>query len=96
MKAIIHCETPEGFNDQALSLISRLIFTLYKQEIHFPPYQCLSLFVYACVLAKSHQSCPTVCSLTDGGWPGSYVHGILQARILKWLPSSPPGDLPNR
>ena len=27
--------------------------------------------------------------------PGSCVHGILQARILEWLPCSPPGDLPN-
>ena len=23
------------------------------------------------------------------------VHGILQARILEWLPCPPPGDLPN-
>ena len=27
--------------------------------------------------------------------PGSSVHGILQARILEWLPFPPPGDLPN-
>ena len=26
--------------------------------------------------------------------PGSSVHGILQARILEWLPCPPPGDLP--
>ena len=26
---------------------------------------------------------------------GSPVHGILQARILEWLPFPPPGDLPN-
>ena len=26
---------------------------------------------------------------------GSSVHGILQARILEWLPFPPPGDLPN-
>jgi len=26
---------------------------------------------------------------------GSSVHGILQARILEWLQSPPPGDLPN-
>ena len=25
--------------------------------------------------------------------PGSSVHGILQARILEWLPFPPPGDL---
>ena len=27
--------------------------------------------------------------------PGSFVHGILQARLLEWLPCLPPGDLPN-
>ena len=30
------------------------------------------------------------------GPPGSFVHGISQARILEWLPFSPPGDHPNR
>ena len=27
--------------------------------------------------------------------PGSFAHGIFQARILEWLPHPPPGDLPN-
>ena len=27
--------------------------------------------------------------------PGSSVHGILQARILEWLPCPPPGDRPH-
>ena len=27
--------------------------------------------------------------------PGSSVHGVLQARILEWLPCPPPGNLPN-
>ena len=31
----------------------------------------------------------------DGGPPGSSVHGILQARILQWVPFSSPGDLPD-
>ena len=26
---------------------------------------------------------------------GSSVHGILQVRILEWMPCPPPGDLPN-
>ena len=26
--------------------------------------------------------------------PGSSVHGILQTRILQWLPCPPPGNLP--
>jgi len=29
--------------------------------------------------------CPTVCDPVDCSLPGSSVHGILQARILKWV-----------
>ena len=31
----------------------------------------------------------------DCNLPGSSVHGILQARILEWVPCLPPGDLPD-
>ena len=31
----------------------------------------------------------------DGSPPGSLSMGVLQARILEWLPCPPPGDLPN-
>ena len=31
----------------------------------------------------------------DWSSPGSSVHGIFQAVLLKWLPVPPPGDLPN-
>ena len=31
----------------------------------------------------------------DCSLPGSSIHGILQARILEWLPFPSPGDLPN-
>ena len=41
------------------------------------------------------QSCLTLCDPMDCSPPGSSVHGILQARILEWLPCPPPGDLPN-
>ena len=37
-------------------------------------------------------------SLIPQGWcslPGSSVHGILQARILEWVPCPPPGVLPD-
>jgi len=34
---------------------------------------------------QSLQSCLTLCDPTDQGPPGSSVHGILQARILKWV-----------
>ena len=41
------------------------------------------------------QSCPTVCNSTDCSPPGSSVHGILQARILKWIAMPTQGDLPD-
>ena len=59
---------------------------------------CLKLI--ACVCAKSFQSCPTLRDPVDCSLPGSFVHGILQARILEWvaMPSSrdihDPGSIP--
>ena len=41
------------------------------------------------------QSCPTLWEPRDCSPPGSSVHGILQARILEWVATSSPGDLPN-
>ena len=40
------------------------------------------------------QSCPTLRSI-DCSPPGSSAHGILQARLLEWLPFPPSGDLPD-
>ena len=39
----------------------------------------------AAAAAKSLQSCPTLCDPIYGSPPGSYVHGILQARTLEWV-----------
>ena len=54
--------------------------------------RCVSLtsFMLACMLAKSLQSCLTLCEPMDCSLPGSSVHGILQVRILEWvaMPSS--------
>ena len=30
------------------------------------------------------QSCPTLCDPRDCSLPGSFVHGIFQARVLEW------------
>ena len=30
------------------------------------------------------QSCPTLCNPLDCSLPGSFVHGIFQARVLEW------------
>ena len=34
----------------------------------------------------SHSSCPALCDPMDRSPPDSSVHGILQARILEWIP----------
>ena len=39
------------------------------------------------------QLCLILSDLMDCSPPGSSVHGILQARILEWLPFPSPGDL---
>ena len=41
------------------------------------------------------QLCLTLCDPMDCSSPGSSVHGILQARILEWLPLPSPGDFPD-
>ena len=40
---------------------------------------------YKTAVAKSLQSCPTLCDPMDHSPPGSSIHGILQARILEWV-----------
>ena len=39
--------------------------------------------------------CPALCDPMDGSLPGSSVHGILQARILKLVVMASLEDLPN-
>ena len=52
--------------------------------------------VCVCVCVSEAQLCPTLCNPMDYTLPGSSVHGILQARILKWgVPFPSPEDLPN-
>ena len=50
----------------------------------------LSNWTNPCVCAKLLQLCPTFCDPMDCSLSGTSVHGILQARILKWIamPSS--------
>ena len=41
--------------------------------------------VIAIAIAKSLQSCPSLCDPIDGSPPGSPIPGILQARTLEWV-----------
>jgi len=38
------------------------------------------------------QLCPILCNSMDCSPPGSFVHGIFQARILEWVAFPSPGD----
>ena len=52
-------------------------------------------FVHACMHTQSLQSRLTLYDPMDRSPPGSSVHGILQARILKWVTMLSSGDLPD-
>ena len=58
-------------------------------------YKITLYYLHLCVHTKSHQSCSALCDPMDCSLPNSSVHGILQARILEWLPFPSPGYLPN-
>ena len=45
----------------------------------------LAVLYCADVCAKSLQLCPLLCNTMDSSPPGSFVHGILQARLLEWI-----------
>ena len=47
------------------------------------------------VLAKSHHSCPTLCTPKNYSLLGSSVHGILQQEYWSGLPCPSPGALPD-
>ena len=47
-----------------------------------------SMGLGAAAAAKSLQSCPTLCDPIDGSPPGSPIPGILQAKMLEWVPIS--------
>ena len=40
------------------------------------------------------QLSPTLCNPIDYSLPGSFVHGIFQARVLEWVAIPSPGDVP--
>ena len=69
---------------------SAVAIGLEKVSFHSKPKerQCqrmLKLLHNCTHLAKSLQSCPTLCNPTDSSPPGSPVPGILQARTLEWV-----------
>ena len=71
---------------QILPVRIRLVplYPLYKLDFSREMEQ--SVNIHCCSLVA--KSCPTLCSLMNCSPPGSFVHGISQARILGWVASS--------
>ena len=66
-----------------------LVWVIYVS--HNPDYfPCLSSNVTNTYAFVGTQLCPTFCDPMDCSLLGSYVHGVLQARVVKWvaMPSS--------
>ena len=59
-------------NNMALSYAVSLIYVNF-------------FFQYICTTCLHAQSCLTLCDPMDCSLPGSYIHGIPQARILEWV-----------
>ena len=66
------------FSTRELSLklhsTAKTMTTTTKQHCH-----------YVCVYVLVTHSCPNLCIPIDYSSPGSFVHWILQARILEWF-----------
>ena len=63
-----------------------LFILLHVSLVHFfLLMSSIPLYVYVVVLFVHAQSCPTLCDLLDWSPKASFVHGILQARILEWV-----------
>ena len=57
-------------------------------SVRFHIVPCSSLYLFSRSIVKVTQSCLTLCDPMD-----YTVHGILQIRILEWVPFPSPGDL---
>ena len=68
----------------------------HHEHDYLPQYNTFPMSIWRkgdCTHAKSLRWCPTLCNLMDYSPSGSSVQGILQARILEWVPCPSPGDL---
>ena len=68
---------------------------LFPLEYLLRIYMLYCVHLCVCMLAKSLQSCMTLCNPMDCSPPVSLVHRVLQARILEWLPFLLIGGLPD-
>ena len=92
-------DSSQGVEDspQILSVFLRTMFPLHFHHllVVIVIYVCVTVYRYpllsesslyaTCMSAKLFQSCLTLCNPKDYSLPVSYIHGILQARILEWV-----------
>ena len=71
----------EAANGQTWGLMQSLLETYATFFLIF--FFFFFFLLIACVYAQSLQLCPTLCDPIDCSPPGSFVHGIYQARILE-------------
>ena len=67
----------QGTNQRLLHLLHWQVGSLPLEPPESPRVEAV------CVLVA--QSCPTLSDPMDCSPPGSFVHGIFQARILEWI-----------
>ena len=76
-------------DQQRVEVLQLFLFILHmtfrKCQLSISKNLYFSLGEKRCWSAKSLQACPTLCNSMDCSPPGSFVHGILQARILEWV-----------
>ena len=82
---MVHCFWELSHSENQLSFL-QLRNRIRNKDIYL--FFIFRLFLF--FIAKSLQSCPTLCDPVDCSLPGSSVQGILQERILEWIamPSS--------
>ena len=91
----LELSSPAGGNGKQGSHLENSLAVPQKVNIELvthvstPQYKC-GLRIQWTAAAKSLRSCLTLCDPMDHSWPGSSVHGILQARVMEWIvmPSS--------
>ena len=64
-------------------------YLICNQYWKIPLYAFLFNLLPMCLHAKLLQLCLTLFDTTDSSLPGSFVHRILQVRVLEWVAMSP-------
>ena len=60
--------------------------SIMMQASSYDKFLLICLYLYTRMLAQLLHLCPTLCDPMDCSPQGSSVHGILEARILEWVP----------